>query len=119
MPILGYDKFMKMKKFTNTIVPAEIMAKLEEMKQDDEAVREYGVQVGVDMGKALMASGTRLLHWYTMNLEKSVIEIIKKLGITNPGKDLPFQRPSKEGRDNEDVRPIFWAIKPKSYIART
>jgi methylenetetrahydrofolate reductase (NADPH) len=32
---------------------------------------------------------------------------------------LPFRRPSCKGRQKEDVRPIFWAIKPKSYIART
>jgi methylenetetrahydrofolate reductase (NADPH) len=30
---------------------------------------------------------------------------------------LPFKKPS--GRSNEEVRPIFWAIKPKSYISRT
>lgn len=32
MPILGYDKFMKMKNFTKTQVPQHIMDKLEELK---------------------------------------------------------------------------------------
>ena len=49
-----------------------------------------------------------------MNLEKSVIDIIKGLDILDNSKMLPFK-----GRQKEDVRPIFWAIKPKSYICRT
>jgi methylenetetrahydrofolate reductase (NADPH) len=76
MPILGYEKFMKMVKFTNTKIPQYIYDRLEELKADDEEVRKFGVEVGVKMGNDLMQSGTRILHWYTMNLEKSVIEII-------------------------------------------
>lgn len=74
---------MKMQKFTNTKVPQHIWDKLEELKQDDEAVRKFGVDVACQMGQDLMKSGTRILHWYTMNLEKSVIEIINKLGIVD------------------------------------
>lgn len=54
-----------------------------------------------------------------MNLERSVIDIIKGLGILDTQKILPFRRPSLKQREKEEVRPIFWAIKPKSYIART
>lgn len=52
-----------------------------------------------------------------MNLERSVIDIIKGLGILDKQRNLPFKKMSS--RLKEDVRPIFWAIKPKSYIART
>ena len=54
-----------------------------------------------------------------MNLERSVIEIITGLGICNKQKELPFKKPSFKARSKEEVRPVFWAIKPKSYIART
>jgi methylenetetrahydrofolate reductase (NADPH) len=64
-----------------------------------------------------MNNGYRFLHMYTMNLEKSIIDIIKGLGILDEQKPLPFKRGSS--RADEEVRPIFWAIKPKSYIART
>jgi methylenetetrahydrofolate reductase (NADPH) len=52
-----------------------------------------------------------------MNLETAVINIIKGLGILDNQKTLPFKKPST--RLTEEVRPIFWAIKPKSYISRT
>lgn len=55
-----------------------------------------------------------------MNLERSVIEVIKGLGILDAQRDLPFKKStSSQKRLKEEVRPIFWAIKPKSYIART
>ena len=64
-----------------------------------------------------MDHGVRFLHFYTMNLEAAVVKIIKGLGILDRQKDLPFKKSSK--RLQEEVRPIFWAIKPKSYISRT
>lgn len=54
-----------------------------------------------------------------MNLERSVIDIIKGLGILDTQKDLPFKRSCTKSRQKEEIRPIFWAIKPKSYIAKT
>lgn len=46
-----------------------------------------------------------------------MINIIKGLGILDKQKPLPFKKTSL--RKEEEVRPIFWAIKPKSYISRT
>lgn len=66
-----------------------------------------------------MENGIQFLHFYTMNLERSVVEIIRGLGIIDTHKQLPFRKPSFKSREKEEVRPIFWAIKPKSYIART
>lgn len=66
-----------------------------------------------------MKNGHRFLHFYTMNLEKPIIDIIKSLGILCVKKELPFKKPTFKERESEDVRPIFWAIRPKSYVART
>ena len=41
-----------------------------------------------------MDNGIRFLHFYTMNLERSVIEIIKELGVIDTQKTLPFKKPS-------------------------
>ena len=103
--------------FCKTIVPKYIEDALEPIKTDDEEVRKYGIQFGVEQCKDFIAHGFKFLHFYTMNLERSVIEVVKGLGILDTQRDLPFKKGSN--RCNEDVRPIFWAIKPKSYIART
>ncbi len=103
--------------FCKTRVPHFILDSLEPIKADDEEVRKYGIEFGVQQCKDFIEHGYRFLHFYTMNLERSVIEIIKGLGILDAQRSLPFKKSSK--RVKEDVRPIFWAIKPKSYIART
>ena len=71
------------------------------------------------MCQELIDAGVRFLHFYTLNLEASVVSILKGLGIQNQKKKLPWKKPSSFARAKEDVRPIFWCIKPKSYIART
>lgn len=48
MPILGYDRFHRMCKFTKTQVPENILHALEERKGNDEAVQAYGVEYGVE-----------------------------------------------------------------------
>lgn len=103
--------------FCKTIVPKQITDDLEPIKNDDEEVRKYGVKFGVEQCRDLINHGFRFLHFYTMNLESAVINIVKGLGILDKQKSLPFKKPSC--RQAEEVRPIFWAIKPKSYISRT
>ena len=63
---------------------------LEPLKGDDEKVRNFGVQFGVDQCIELMEGGCRFLHFYTMNLETAVIKIIQGLGIMNKSRTLPF-----------------------------
>ena len=103
--------------FCKTKVPQKIIDNLEPIKNDDEQVRKYGVREGIEQCKELIDHGFKFLHFYTMNLETAVINIIKGLGILDSQKSLPFKKCST--RTTEEVRPIFWAIKPKSYISRT
>ena len=108
-----------MLQFTKTKVPSEILDGLEPIKQDDDEVRKFGTEYVIKQIKELVEVGrSRFLHFYTMNLEKSVIDIVKGLGILDTSRELPFKKSSSQ-RHNEEVRPIFWAIKPKSYINRT
>lgn len=80
-------------------------------------MRKFGIEFGIEQCQELIDFGIRFLHFYTMNLETAVIKVVKGLGIMNSQKDLPFKKSSS--RQTEEVRPIFWAIKPKSYISRT
>ena len=84
----------RMIEFSKTKVPDFVKDALEPIKGDDEEVRKYGVQYGVQMCKELIDNGARFLHFYTMNLESAVINIIKGLGILDNTKELPFRRPS-------------------------
>jgi methylenetetrahydrofolate reductase (NADPH) len=118
MPIHGFAGFDRMTTLCKTAVPQHIRDALDPIKADDEAVKTYGVKLGVDMCKHLIENGVRALHFYTLNLEKSVMSILEGLNLIDPEvrRPLPWQMaPNRK----EDVRPIFWAHRPKSYIHRT
>lgn len=52
------------------------MEALEPIKDNEEAVRAYGVHLGTEMCKKILASGIRTLHLYTLNMEKSALGIL-------------------------------------------
>ena len=70
MLIQNAGGFQKMTHFCKTRVPADIKRRFEAVKDDAEAVKELGVEVGTEMSRALLAGGVPGLHYYTLNLEK-------------------------------------------------
>ncbi|CAN6444458.1 unnamed protein product [Victoria cruziana] len=122
MPINNYKGFLRMTGFCKTKIPDEIMAALEPIKDNEEAVKAYGVHLGTEMCRKILAHGIKTLHLYTLNMEKSALAILMNLGLideTKVQRSLPWRRPTNAFRSKESVRPIFWANRPKSYISRT
>ncbi|XP_057966261.1 probable methylenetetrahydrofolate reductase (NADH) [Malania oleifera] len=122
MPINNYKGFLRMTGFCKTKIPSEITAALESIKDNEEAVKAYGIHLGTEMCKKILAYGIKTLHLYTLNMEKSALAILMNLGLieeTKVSRSLPWRRPTNAFRAKEDVRPIFWANRPKSYISRT
>ena len=108
--------------FAQTAVPAEISEALERVKDDDDAVKQYGIDLGIAMCRRLIQNGTPGLHFYTLNLERSVAQILEGLGLITPKLNgaMPWKQSLVTLRSKkEDVRPIFWANRPRSYLERT
>ncbi|XP_042514672.1 probable methylenetetrahydrofolate reductase isoform X2 [Macadamia integrifolia] len=98
MPINNYKGFLRMSGFCKTKIPPEITAALEPIKDNEEAVKAYGIHVGTEMCKKILAHGIKTLHLYTLNMEKSALAI------------LMFMRPrSRDKKLHEE-----WAISLKS-----
>ena len=62
--------------FENLQVPDEVMAALEPIKDNEEAVKAYGIHLGTEMCKKILAHGIKTLHLYTLNMEKSALAIL-------------------------------------------
>eukprot|EP01125_Pyxidicula_operculata_P022265 TRINITY_DN8_c0_g1_i1.p1 TRINITY_DN8_c0_g1~~TRINITY_DN8_c0_g1_i1.p1 ORF type:complete len:595 (-),score=162.46 TRINITY_DN8_c0_g1_i1:88-1872(-) len=125
MPIRSYSGLVRMCSLCGSTVPKKILEDLEPVKDDDAAVQEYGVKQCVEMCRELIANGVRGLHFYTLNMEVSVQKILLELGLINEThlrRELPWvgaRNSPRNGRRTEAVRPIFWANRPKSFIARS
>eukprot|EP01034_Spumella_vulgaris_P018982 gene18982-24265_t len=75
------------------------------------------------MCDTLGKNGVHGFHFYTLNLEKSVMSVLKELGVDGSAasrRNFPWRgsRSNLKGM-SEEVRPINWANRPKSYIKRT
>jgi methylenetetrahydrofolate reductase (NADPH) len=109
-----------MTSLSKTFVPPHILQTLEPIKENDEAVKDFGVQLAIDMCKQMLSAGIKGFHFYTLNLEKSVSRIVQGLGFVQTiTRSLPWRPSTDSSRSKESVRPVFWLNRPKSYITRT
>ena len=104
-------------------MPQEIIDSINPIKDNDEAIRNYGIEHATQICRELLSSGVVPgLHFYTLNREVSTIQILKRLGMWNTDvqRPLPWRKTTaNHARCKEDVRPIFWSSRPQSYVFRT
>lgn len=120
LPVNNYNSFKKIIDLCKIQVPEGMIEEIEEIKGDDEKIKEFGIKTTIEIVKGLMEKGVKGFHFYTMNLEKSVTEIIERMNIRieRKSKQLPWNPRASEGTV-ETVRPIFWSNNEKSYISKT
>ncbi|KAI8821764.1 methylenetetrahydrofolate reductase-domain-containing protein [Fimicolochytrium jonesii] len=122
MPIQNYGGFNRMTSLCKTYVPDHILRDLEPIKDDDRAVKDYGIRLAIDMCNKMKESGIRGFHFYTLNLERSTRLILEGLQFVAPidqVRPLPWNPSLARNREKENVRPIFWKNRIRSYILRT
>ncbi|KAJ3364015.1 hypothetical protein GGF32_002789 [Allomyces javanicus] len=123
MPIQTFGGFKRMTTLSQTIVPQAVLDALEPIKDDDQKVKAFGIQLAIDMCKRLRdESDIFAFHFYTMNLERSVRLILEGLEFVAPlesARPLPWNPSLHKKRTKENVRPIFWRHRPRSYVQRT
>jgi len=121
MPIQSYDSLRHIVKLSKLEVPQEIHDIVDPLKGNDDAIRNYGIHQATQIIKELFISGYAPgIHFYTLNREVSSTAILKNLGLwSDIKKPLPFRLSADPARNTEEVRPIFWTQRPKSYIHRT
>lgn len=122
MPIQSNESLRHITKLSKMDVPSHITDAIKPICNNDEAIRNYGIHLTTEMCKKLIESkATPGLHFYTLNRELATMTILKKLGFWNkcPQKPLPWLAAKNHKRCSEDVRPIFWSSRPKSYVYRT
>ena len=123
MPIQSYSTLIRMTDFCHISVPDQIMKQIEPVKDDDDAVKDLGCTIAKHMCEQILSSNTNIdgIHFYTLNLERSVLRIVESLPYSCKHRTrYPWKSSAMQKRYNqEEVRPINWANRPKSYVMRT
>ncbi|KAI8991442.1 methylenetetrahydrofolate reductase-domain-containing protein [Mycotypha africana] len=122
-PIQSYGGLKRVVSFNNNVVPDKIWKELDPIKDDDQAVKDYGIDLAVQyIEKIREETGIQGFHIYTFNLERSsrlILERLKLVPEQEHVKPLPWNPSLGLNRTKENVRPIFWKNRSHSYIQRT
>lgn len=84
LPVHSYKILTRVTKLSHVKVPPHILAKMEAVKHDDDAVKRIGVDVITDIVEGIKRVPTprgRGFHFYTLNLEKTVSFILERCNL--------------------------------------
>lgn len=68
----SYESIRRVAELSQLMIPDSVLASLESIKNDDDAVRNFGIWHAVDLCQTLFTSGsTTSIHLFTLNREVS------------------------------------------------
>jgi methylenetetrahydrofolate reductase (NADPH) len=111
MPIQSYQILRRTTKLSHASLPQELLTRLDTVKGDDEAVKAVGVDILSEIVKGLQGRkrvGPRGFHFYTLNLEKAVSQIIERchlLKITEDGDEDAIEVVDDLSVSNGTIKP--------------
>ncbi|MDB6032337.1 MAG: Methylenetetrahydrofolate reductase [Verrucomicrobiales bacterium] len=81
LPILSGSQIKKFTTLCGARIPQKMLARLEELGDDDAAVTEYGIEYATRQCEELLKEGVTGIHFYTLNKVNSTTRILKNLGL--------------------------------------
>ncbi|KAF4555202.1 Methylenetetrahydrofolate reductase-like protein 1 [Elsinoe fawcettii] len=87
MPVQSFQILRRTTKLSHAKLPEPILKRFEDVKGDDEAVKRVGVDIISEMVESMKVSTLNRpkgFHFYTLNLEKSVAQILQRCSLIPP-----------------------------------
>ncbi|MBM6402466.1 methylenetetrahydrofolate reductase [NAD(P)H] [Phycicoccus sonneratiae] len=81
MPVTSVRQIQRMSELMGTPLPAQVVQRLEAVKDDPAAVRAVGVQIATELGRRMLDEGAPGLHFITMNRSTATLEVHENLGL--------------------------------------
>lgn len=81
LPILNAAQIKRFCGLCGAKLPPAVVRRLEELADDNEACRKYGVELATQMSAELLGQGAPGIHFYTLNRSDSTREIMLNLGL--------------------------------------
>jgi methylenetetrahydrofolate reductase (NADPH) len=92
LPFLSAEQIKRFAKLCGAKLPTDLSRRLDFFADDDEAVRQLGVEVCTDLCRGLLDHGVPGLHLYCLNRAASCREILQNLGLA--GEPAPAEAPA-------------------------
>jgi methylenetetrahydrofolate reductase (NADPH) len=114
MPIQSYQIIRRTTKLSHAKVPPALLERLDAVRGDDEEVKRVGVDIISEIVEGLRdtdITGRRGYHFYTLNLEKAVSQIVERCNLISD-LDIPehpqsavFAEPSPSISSTDSLQP--------------
>ena len=104
MPVQSYQILRRTTKLGHAKIPAEILTRLDAVKGDDEVVKRVGVDIiseVIESMKRTKSPVPRGFHFYTLNLEKVVTQVLERSNLIPPA--TPMVIASGYGNGSEEA----------------
>ncbi len=79
MPITNVSQIKRFTAMCGAHIPSRLLARLEAVQDDPDAVRKLGVEHAVAQCQALLAGHVPGIHFYTLNRSTATVEILRRL----------------------------------------
>lgn len=79
MPIINANQTKKFIKMCGATIPAALMARLDRVQDDTEAVRRIGIEHATEQCEELLLGGALGIHFYTLNRSTATLSILGRL----------------------------------------
>jgi len=81
MPAVSVGGLNRMAAMNGTTIPPELLARLDAVADDADAVREIGIEVATELCHRLLDAGAPGVHLYALNRSYSVLRIVENLHL--------------------------------------
>ena len=81
MPPLQVPGLIRMSTMNGSALPDALMARLEPVAGDTDAVRDIGIEVATELCRRLLDAGAPGVHLYALNRSYSALRIVENLGL--------------------------------------
>jgi methylenetetrahydrofolate reductase (NADPH) len=97
LPILSTAQVKRFTALCGARLPAPLLARLEELGDDDEAVTAFGIEFATEQCRELLAGGAPGIHFYTLNRARSTTAILTNLGLAPAEAAAALGEPERAG----------------------
>ena len=81
MPITNYANLARFSRGCGAEIPRWICKRLEGFADDQESIRDFGIEVVTQLCETLLENGAPGIHFYTMNQSQPTLQICANLGL--------------------------------------
>jgi methylenetetrahydrofolate reductase (NADPH) len=81
IPILSSGQIKRFTTMCGARLPKPLLARLEELGEDDQAATEFGIEFATRQCDELLGAGVPGIHFYTLNKAYSTVQIVRNLGL--------------------------------------